>query len=60
VALAFASLQLIKSRLFGLAPDDPVAIALAVTLLSAVAVIAAWLPARRASRVDPMVAIRYE
>jgi predicted permease len=60
VALAFASLQLIKSRLFGLAPDDPAAIALAVALLSAVAVIAAWLPARRASRVDPMEAIRYE
>lgn len=60
VALAYGSLQLIKSRLFGLEPADPLAIALAVAALGVVALLAAWLPARRASRVDPMVAIRYE
>ena len=60
VALAYGGLRFIQSRLFGLAPDDPAAIALAVAALGAVALIAAWLPARRASRVDPMVAIRYE
>lgn len=60
LALAYGSLRLIQSRLFGLAPEDPVAIGLAVAVLAAVALIAAWLPARRASRVDPMVAIRWE
>jgi len=60
VALAYGSLHLIKSRLFGLAPDDPAALALAVAALGVVALIAALLPARRAARVDPMVAIRYE
>jgi predicted permease len=60
VGLAYGSLRLIQSRLFGLEPADPVAIGLGVAALGVVALIAAWLPARRAARVDPMVAIRYE
>jgi predicted permease len=57
---ALASTQLIESMLFGLAPRDPLTITLATLLMIAVAGVAGYLPARRASRVDPMVALRYE
>ena len=60
VGLAWASLRWIESRLFGVAPMDPVAIGVAVVLLGVVALGAAWLPARRAARVDPLVAIRLD
>ena len=46
--------------LFGLKTTDPIAIATAIPLLVSVAAIAAYLPARRAGRVDPMVALRNE
>jgi putative ABC transport system permease protein len=57
---AFAAARLISSQLFGLGPVDAVATAGATLLLLAVAGIAGFLPARRATRVDPMVALRYE
>jgi len=50
----------IKSELFGLAPGDPVAISGAILMLLTVAAAAGYMPARRASRVDPMIALRYE
>ena len=49
-----------KSLLFGVSAAEPPAIVVPVGALVVVAAIAAWLPARRASRVDPMVALRYE
>ena len=60
VALSAMGMQLITSRLYGLAPTDPVAIAVAVAVLSGVGLVAAWIPAYRASRVDPLVALRHE
>jgi len=58
--LSAAGTQLIASRLYGLAPTDPVAIGVAVAMLAGVALLAAWVPAHRASRVDPLVALRNE
>jgi predicted lysophospholipase L1 biosynthesis ABC-type transport system permease subunit len=49
-----------ESLLFGVAPADPVIIAASVALLIGVAALAGSLPARRASRIDPMVALKYE
>jgi predicted permease len=49
-----------KSLLFGVTAAEPLMIAIPVAVMALVAAIAAWLPARRASRVDPMVALRYE
>ena len=58
--LAAAGVQLIASRLYRPAPADPVAIGAAVAMLAGVALLAAWVPAHRASRVDPLIALRYE
>ncbi len=56
--LAYAASRLIDSRLYGVAPQDPLTLASAIGLLLMVAVGAAYLPALRASRVDPMTALR--
>jgi putative ABC transport system permease protein len=60
VPVTLAATRLISSRLFGVGPADPFTIASAASLLLAVAAIAALIPARRAARVDPMVALRSE
>ncbi|MEK6287808.1 MAG: ABC transporter permease [Acidobacteriota bacterium] len=57
---AVATTRLIASMLFGLAATDALTISFAVLLMVGVAAIAGYLPARRAARVDPMVALRYE
>jgi ABC-type antimicrobial peptide transport system permease subunit len=58
--LAYAASRLITAQLFGVAPEDPVTLGAAVALLVLVALLAAYLPAQRASRVDPMTALRSE
>ncbi len=60
VPVALGSAHFMRSMLFGLGLADPVAILFAATLLALVATLAGFLPARRASQVDPMVALRYE
>ena len=52
--------RLIESLLFGLTPTDPATMAFGALMLLAVAAVASYLPARRASNVDPMAALRYE
>lgn len=58
--LAATGTRFIAARLYGLAPADPVAIGVAVAMLGCVALLAAWIPAHRASQVDPLAALRYE
>jgi len=57
---AYAGARLITSLLFGLTPADPLTICVATMLLLAVAALAGYLPARKASRVDPITALRCE
>ncbi len=57
---AFALTGLMRSLLFGVGPRDPVTFVGTASMLGAVALAACWLPARRAARVDPMVALRVE
>jgi ABC-type antimicrobial peptide transport system permease subunit len=60
VCLSFAVLSVLQKMLFDLSPRDTFTFIAAVGVLCAVAMVAGYLPARRAMRVDPMVALRYE
>jgi len=60
LAVSFGAGQLLRSQLVGVGPRDPLTFSVIALLLGAVALGASWLPARRAARVDPMVALRYE
>jgi predicted permease len=60
---AFAALLgagVVRNLLFGVTPTQPAVYAIAACMLAAVAALAGWLPARRASRVDPLVALRHD
>jgi len=57
---AFAVAQVMSSRLYGVTPLDPLTYAASTAVVVAVALLASYLPARRATQVDPMAALRYE
>ena len=60
VPLAYALARLSESLLFGVKAGNASAYVLGLGLIAAVALVACWIPARRATRVDPLVALRYE
>ncbi len=60
IPVALSSTRFLKSLLFELSPLDPMAISIAVAAVAGMTIAAAWLPARRATRIDPMKALRTE
>lgn len=57
---ALAAGRLLAGHLYGISPHDPATFVSVITLLAVIAAAACWLPVRRATRVDPIVALRYE
>ena len=60
IPAALAGSRVLRGILFGVEANDPLSLAAAITVLCASGLLAAWLPARRATRVDPIVALRAE
>jgi putative ABC transport system permease protein len=60
VAVSLGATRVLSSQLFGIAPHDPATLGGVVALVALAGLLACWFPARRATRVDPMVALRYE
>ena len=60
MAAALATSKFVASFLYGITPNDPLALTLGVITLLAAALLAAYLPARQASRIDPLVALRHD
>ena len=60
VPTALGTSKFVESFLFGMKPNDPSALILAMTTLLGAALLAGYLPARKASRIDPMIALRQD
>ena len=60
LATALGTSKFVASFLYGMQPNDPLALAMAVVTLLSAALLAGYVPARKASRIDPMVALRHE
>jgi len=60
ILAAFGSLRVMRTMLFGVSPVDPLTLGGVAILISVVALLATWVPARRATLVDPMRALREE
>ncbi len=60
IPTALVTTKFVESFLYGMKPNDPAAMTVAVTILMSAALVAGFLPAQKASRIDPMVALRHE
>jgi ABC-type antimicrobial peptide transport system permease subunit len=58
LVLALATTRLLKAWLYGISASDPLAFFAGIAVLGVTAVLASWIPARRAARIDPMSALR--
>jgi ABC-type antimicrobial peptide transport system permease subunit len=60
IGAALILTRLIAAFLFGVKDKDPMVFTSVAVLLTAVSLLAVWIPARRATRIDPVIALRYE
>jgi len=60
LVIALAGTRLMSGLIVGIKPSDPLTFTVVVLLLTGIALFACWIPARRATRIDPLVALRHE
>jgi putative ABC transport system permease protein len=60
LAISFATNRLLQAQLWNISPHDPLTFVVVIVLIGATGALACWVPARRAVRVEPMIALRHE